>query len=140
MHTHLNYKLLAQQAAEVVDFFTDLCGGQLMLAIYAELLNEFIVQGKLSSAQLLVKKLDEVFEYVEAVEHAPLLHASGLQEEFHLLADSAARCWPDGNRETIREISLSPGSGTTGAPESAMVIPPRRISKAPKRTSASDPA
>ena len=30
---------------------------------------------------------DEVFEYVEAMEYAPLLRASGLQEEFHLLAD-----------------------------------------------------
>ena len=30
---------------------------------------------------------DEVYGYVEAVEHAPLLCASGLQEEFHLLAD-----------------------------------------------------
>ena len=30
---------------------------------------------------------DEVYGYVEAVEQAPLLHASGLQEEFHLLAD-----------------------------------------------------
>lgn len=30
---------------------------------------------------------DEVFEYVEAMEYAPLLHTSGLQEEFHLLAD-----------------------------------------------------
>ena len=29
----------------------------------------------------------EVYGYVEAVEHAPLLQASGLQEEFHLLAD-----------------------------------------------------
>ena len=60
MHTHLNYKLLAQQAAEVVDFFTDLCGGQLMLAIYAELLNEFIAQGMFSSAQLMVKKLCDI--------------------------------------------------------------------------------
>lgn len=30
---------------------------------------------------------DEVYGYVEAVEHAPLLCASGLQEDFHLLAD-----------------------------------------------------
>ena len=30
---------------------------------------------------------DEVYGYVEAVENAPLLHASGLQEEFHLLVD-----------------------------------------------------
>ena len=30
---------------------------------------------------------DEVYGYVEAVEQAPLLHVSGLQEEFHLLAD-----------------------------------------------------
>ena len=60
MHTHLDYKLLTQQAAEVVDFFTDLCGGQLMLAIYAELLNEFITQDKLSSAQLLTSKLYEI--------------------------------------------------------------------------------
>ena len=29
----------------------------------------------------------EVYGYVVAVENAPLLHASGLQEEFHLLAD-----------------------------------------------------
>ena len=47
MYTHFDYKLLTQQAVEVVDFFTDLCGGQLMLAIYTELLNEFIAQGKL---------------------------------------------------------------------------------------------
>ena len=60
MHTHLDYTLLTQQAAEVVDFFTDLCGGQLMLAIYAELLNEFIAQGKLLSAQSLVKKLYDI--------------------------------------------------------------------------------
>ena len=60
MHTHLDYTLLTQQAAEVVDFFTDLCGGQLMLAIYAELLNEFITQDKLSSAQLLTSKLYEI--------------------------------------------------------------------------------
>ena len=31
-----------------------------MLAIYAELLNEFIAQGKLSSAQSLVKKLYDI--------------------------------------------------------------------------------
>lgn len=30
---------------------------------------------------------DEVYAYVEAVHTAPLLHASGLSEEFHLLAD-----------------------------------------------------
>ena len=30
---------------------------------------------------------DEVYEYVEAMQGAPLLHASGLNEEFHLLAD-----------------------------------------------------
>ena len=30
---------------------------------------------------------NEVYGYVEAVEHALLLCASGLQEEFHLLAD-----------------------------------------------------
>jgi len=30
---------------------------------------------------------DEVYAYVEAVQTAPLLHASGLSEEFHLLAD-----------------------------------------------------
>ena len=60
MYTHFDYKLLTQQAVEVVDFFTDLCGGQLMLAIYTELLNEFIAQGKLSSARLLVKKLYDI--------------------------------------------------------------------------------
>ena len=60
MYTHFDYKLLTQQAGEVVDLFTDLCGGQLMLAIYVELLNEFIVQGKLSSAQSLVKKLYDI--------------------------------------------------------------------------------
>ena len=60
MYTHFDYKLLTQQAGEVVDLFTDLCGGQLMLAIYVELLNEFIAQGMLSSAQLLVKKLYDI--------------------------------------------------------------------------------
>lgn len=30
---------------------------------------------------------EEVYAYVEAVQTAPLLHASGLSEEFHLLAD-----------------------------------------------------
>ena len=30
---------------------------------------------------------DEVYTYVEAVQTTPLLHASGLSEEFHLLAD-----------------------------------------------------
>ena len=30
---------------------------------------------------------DEVYAYVEAVQPAPLLHASGLSEKFHLLAD-----------------------------------------------------
>ena len=30
---------------------------------------------------------DEVYAYVDAVQTAPLLHASGLSEEFHLLAD-----------------------------------------------------
>lgn len=30
---------------------------------------------------------DEVHEYVEAVQNAPLLQASGLKENFHLLAD-----------------------------------------------------
>ena len=30
---------------------------------------------------------DEVYEYVEAVQNAPLLHASDLHEDFHLLAD-----------------------------------------------------
>ena len=30
---------------------------------------------------------DEVYGYVEAMEHTPLLRASGLHEEFHLLAD-----------------------------------------------------
>ena len=30
---------------------------------------------------------DEVYVYVEAVQTAPLLHASGLSEKFHLLAD-----------------------------------------------------
>ena len=30
---------------------------------------------------------DEVYEYVEAMQGTPILHASGLNEEFHLLAD-----------------------------------------------------
>ena len=30
---------------------------------------------------------DEVYAYVEAIQTAPLLHASGLSEKFHLLAD-----------------------------------------------------
>lgn len=30
---------------------------------------------------------DEVYEYVEAMQNAPLLRASGLHEDFHLLAD-----------------------------------------------------
>lgn len=30
---------------------------------------------------------DEVYTYVEAVQNTPLLHASGLHDEFHLLAD-----------------------------------------------------
>lgn len=30
---------------------------------------------------------NEVYEYVEAVQNAPLLHASDLHEDFHLLAD-----------------------------------------------------
>ena len=30
---------------------------------------------------------DEVFEYVETVQSTPLLHASGVKENFHLLAD-----------------------------------------------------
>lgn len=30
---------------------------------------------------------DEVYGYVEAVQNAPLLHASGLHEQFHLLGD-----------------------------------------------------
>ena len=30
---------------------------------------------------------DEVYEYVEAVQNAPLLRASSLKDEFHLLAD-----------------------------------------------------
>ena len=60
MYTHFDYKPLTQQAAEVVDFFTDLCGGRLMLAIYTELLNEFIVQNELSSARSLVNKLYEI--------------------------------------------------------------------------------
>ena len=30
---------------------------------------------------------DEVYGYVEAMKHTPLLRASGLHEEFHLLAD-----------------------------------------------------
>ena len=44
---------------------------------------------------------DEVFAYVEAVQTAPLLHASGLSEEFHLLADfggavlAGRDCGPD---------------------------------------------
>ena len=34
-----------------------------------------------------VQTADEVYAYVEAVQTAPLLHASGLSEKFHLLAD-----------------------------------------------------
>lgn len=60
MCTNFDYDLLAQQVAEIVDCLTDLCGGQIMLAIYAELLNEFITQDKLSSAQLLTSKLYEI--------------------------------------------------------------------------------
>lgn len=30
---------------------------------------------------------DEVYDYVEAVQNAPLIHVSGLREDFHLLAD-----------------------------------------------------
>ena len=44
---------------------------------------------------------DEVYAYVEAVQTAPLLHASGLSEKFHLLADFggavlAGREWENG--------------------------------------------
>ena len=36
---------------------------------------------------IVAQTADEVYAYVDAVQTAPLLHASGLSEEFHLLAD-----------------------------------------------------
>lgn len=45
---------------------------------------------------------DEVYGYVEAVEHAPLLCASGLQEEFHLLADFGGAVLAGRERENSR--------------------------------------
>lgn len=45
---------------------------------------------------------DEVYGYVEAVEHAPLLCASGLQEEFHLLADFGGAVLAGRKRENSR--------------------------------------
>ena len=42
---------------------------------------------------------DEVYEYVEAVQNAPLLHASGLHEPFHLLADSGGAVLAGQERE-----------------------------------------
>ena len=83
---------------------------------------------------------DEVYGYVEAVEHAPLLHASGLQEEFHLLADFGGAVLAGrerGNNQGYQFVTWIWDYGRTG---SAMAITSRRISKAPKRTSLSAPA
>lgn len=45
---------------------------------------------------------DEVYEYVEAVQGAPLLHASDLKEEFRLLADFGCAVLAGRERENDR--------------------------------------
>ena len=45
---------------------------------------------------------DEVYEYVEAVQNAPLLHASGLYEDFRLLADFGGAVLAGRERENSR--------------------------------------
>ena len=47
---------------------------------------------------------DEVYEYVEAVQGAPLLHASDLKEEFRLLAD-------------LRETTMQPRKTLLSVPD-----------------------
>ena len=49
---------------------------------------------------------DEVYSYVETMQNAPLLHASGLHEDFRLLADFGARCWQARNEKMARGINL----------------------------------
>ncbi len=50
--------------------------------------HEAICTGDLADALMRAEELvGTVREYVEAVQNAPLLHASGLHEDFHLLAD-----------------------------------------------------
>lgn len=48
---------------------------------------------------------DEVYEYVEAVQGAPLLHASDLKEEFRLLADFGCAVLAGRERENDRGYS-----------------------------------
>lgn len=45
---------------------------------------------------------DEVYEYVEAVQNTPLLHASGLHEDFRLLADFGGAVLAGRERENSR--------------------------------------
>lgn len=44
---------------------------------------------------------DEVYEYVEAVQNAPLLHTSGLHEDFRLLADFGGAVLAGRERENL---------------------------------------
>ena len=84
---------------------------------------------------------DEVYGYVEAMKHTPLLRASGLHEEFHLLADfGGAVLAGQERRERPGDISLSPGSGTMTTSASTTATTMREIFGAQSGTSLSAPA
>ena len=83
---------------------------------------------------------DEVHEYMEAVQNAPLLHTSGLHEDFRLLANFGGAVLAGQERKMGRDTSSSPGSGTTTAPESATATTLKETFRAPSRTSPSAPA
>ena len=82
---------------------------------------------------------DEVYEYVEAVKGAPILHASAWTRNSTCWRISAEQCWPGESGKTARATNLSPGSGTMAGGASATVTTTREISKAPSRTLLSAP-
>ena len=70
---------------------------------------------------------DEVYSYVEAMQNAPLLHASGLHEDFRLLADFGGAVLAGQERENGQGLSLihiSFWCGGSGRPAACWPLPP----------------
>lgn len=82
---------------------------------------------------------DEVYEYVEAVQNAPLLRASSLKDEFHLLADFGGAVLAGIELPKEWGYQFTHGSGITTGQPSSMAITIWEISKAQSRTSPSVP-
>ena len=82
---------------------------------------------------------DEVYEYVEAVQGAPLLHASDLKEEFRYWQTSDVLCLLAENEKMTGGTNLLHGFGISTGAVLATAITMRETTMRPRKTLLSVP-